>query len=218
MTKIAVVLTLAVALSCLTISTVQADPLTGGQAVKYMNNSLKAAALPVWKITQDGTVDSVPWVDHTPNPRFSIYDTNGDNTTDPSTWVDDVVLDKETGLVWERSPDSFTNNWYYLVYLAYNKCLGGRKGWRLPTIEELNSLVDPNEPPPTLISGHPFVNVGTGFYWSSTTDAEYITTFNAWGVVFSSGNAGKQVKDYSFPAWFVRGGNGYASGDWHSTP
>lgn len=87
---------------------------------------------PIWQITQEGTAKSVNWVDHTPKPRFAIYDagTPGDET-------DDVVLDKETGLVWERAPSSEEMNWIYaIVFYSYNKYLGGRKGWRLPTVAD----------------------------------------------------------------------------------
>ena len=54
-----------------------------------------------------------------------------------------AVLDKETGLVWEKSPDTNTRDgdaaWAYCV----EKTVGSRKGWRLPTVEELASLVNP---------------------------------------------------------------------------
>jgi len=72
-----------------------------------------------------------------------------------------AVLDKETGLVWEKSPDAA----FFLppappTYLMCNyKTVGGRKGWREPTIEELASLIDPTQTSPALPSGHPFTNV-----------------------------------------------------------
>lgn len=56
----------------------------------------------------------------------------------------DAVLDKETGLVWEKSPDTTTRHWANATIYAYQKTVGGRKGWRLPTVEELASLVDSN--------------------------------------------------------------------------
>jgi hypothetical protein len=137
MKKIAVGLTLAVVFCCLTISSAQADPLEASQAKNYMHNSKKAAAIPIWKITQDKATgnppDSVQWVDAC-NERFAIYDTNGDNTTEQSTWVDDVVLDKETGLVWERSPSTSATNWFFAIGEAYAKYLGGRMGLRLTTV------------------------------------------------------------------------------------
>jgi len=102
---------------------------------------------------EDGTDKSVKWIDHSPNPRFAIYDSNT-----PTDEADDVVLDKETGLVWERAPSSGMMNWDTAVCNCYDKYLGGRKGWRLPTIEELTSFVDPNNNP-TLPVGHPFSNV-----------------------------------------------------------
>ncbi|MBC8232578.1 DUF1566 domain-containing protein, partial [bacterium] len=159
--KTAVVLTLTVASCFALIWLVQAgpdagplDPVTKIWAIFNLRNRNMATSIPIWQITQDGTAKSVIWVDHKPNPRFAIYDagTPGDET-------DDVVLDKETGLVWERAPDMSTMDWYDALLYSYQVYLGGRMGWRLPTIEELASLVDPSEGPPTLSKDHPFINV-----------------------------------------------------------
>ena len=73
----------------------------------------------------------------------------------------EAVLDKNTGLVWERSPQTTTATWNDALYTCINKNVGGQKGWRLPSIAELASLSDPSVAPPgpTLPPGHPFLNV-----------------------------------------------------------
>jgi hypothetical protein len=120
-----------------------------------------------------------------------------------------AVLDKETGLVWEKSPSSQAKNWDAAVGLCYILELGGRKGWRLPTIEQLASLVDTSQSSPALPAGHPFTGVLQGWplYWSATT-AAYDKTL-ALMVVFDTGYVGLYEKDYNFYSWCVRGGQGY---------
>ncbi|HKA41023.1 MAG TPA: DUF1566 domain-containing protein [Burkholderiales bacterium] len=58
-------------------------------------------------------------------------------------WNSEAVLDRETGLVWQRSPVGH-GRWN----VASSQCLlaktGGRVGWRLPTVNELASLLDPS--------------------------------------------------------------------------
>lgn len=83
-----------------------------------------------------------------------------------------AVLDKETGLVWARYPGTEYLYWEDAMNYCWNLTIGGRKGWRLPSIEELASLVDPALVDPTtmkpaLPDGHPFVNVPSSS-WCST--------------------------------------------------
>jgi len=92
----------------------------------------------------------------------------------------EAVLDKNTGIVWEKSPATtshFGLNNPNPPYGARKHCLrrttGGQMGWRLPSIHELLSLMDPSNPTgnPDLPVGHPFQNLGN-FYWSATQDIQ----------------------------------------------
>ena len=91
----------------------------------------------------------------------------------------EAVLDKNTGLVWEKSPQiesdpDIAYNWFPARVYCLNKTVGGQKGWRLPSAPELVSLIDPSvgPPGPTLPPGHPFTNVSTNVpYWTATTSA-----------------------------------------------
>jgi hypothetical protein len=88
---------------------------------------------------------------------------------------DEAVLDRETGLVWERQPSNQTFAWSNARLLCAQKAVGGRGGWRLPAFNELASLVDPtvtNPAMPRLPAGHPFQNVQPGMYWTATLFAE----------------------------------------------
>lgn len=87
-----------------------------------------------------------------------------------------AVLDKETGIVWQRSPGGGTVSWYGAQWGCWGSIAGARRGWRLPTIQELESVMDYSNPSwencwGYLPCGHPFLNLqqdGVG-YWSSTT-------------------------------------------------
>lgn len=116
-----------------------------------------------------------------------------------------AVLDRETGLVWERSPSIELFSWDNRGHNCISKTIGGRKGWRLPSVVELGTLVDPNVafPGPTLPAGHPFTNILSTFYWSSTKDAHDPTA--AWGFDYQGGDSDTKALLDSFPAWCVRG-------------
>jgi hypothetical protein len=115
-----------------------------------------------------------------------------------------AVLDKETGLVWEKSPDTTPIKWYDAVTYCYNKTVGGRKGWRLPMVEELASLIDTTQTNPALPSGHPFINVQSGLYWLCTGIASNPTY--AYLVDLSNGLVSNGDNDPYHYVWAVRGG------------
>lgn len=121
----------------------------------------------------------------------------------------EAVLDKETGLVWERSPDINTRNWYEGITYAYRKEIGGRKGWRLPTVEELASLIDTDNSDPALPVGHPFINVQSyvADYMSSTTDAS--NSSRMWYVRLDDGGVDYGNKSSHGFVWCVRGRQGH---------
>ncbi len=136
-------------------------------------------------------------------PRFIVL----------SNWSSAAVLDRETGLVWEQAPDG-TNAYPWsnadVTLTAAWHCntlsVGNRKGWRLPTLQELASLVDPSESTPALPAGHPFSNVQSALYWSASTLASNAS--DAWRVNLDDGNVFIVGKSNASFVWCVRGGQG----------
>jgi hypothetical protein len=118
----------------------------------------------------------------------------------------DAVLDNETGLVWEKSPQTTAVSSSNARLTCANKAIGGRKVWRLPSLSELASLVDPSvaSPGPTLPVGHPFLAVQSANYWSASADAENPAL--RWGVGFNNGVVLGLSKSFDQRAWCVRGG------------
>lgn len=101
---------------------------------------------------QDGELRlGVPW----PEPRFSFDE--------------HTVRDNLTGLTWTRLADLAGGPLTWRE--ALDVVAGLEAGpWRLPTINELESLVDASRHTPALPQDHPFTNVQDG-YWSSTTSS-----------------------------------------------
>jgi len=80
------------------------------------------------------------------------------------------VLDNETGLIRERSPEhTITRNWQEAIQYCHSKNHAGRRGWRLTAVEESLSLVDSYQSNPALPAGNPFINITTNDYITATT-------------------------------------------------
>jgi len=104
-----------------------------------------------------------------------------------SNFASAAVLDRNTGLVWEKSPDPAPHKWDFARTSCAAKEVGGQMGWRLPSLPELASLIDRSVTQgPTLPTGHPFATGATGvqsaFYRSATTIGMDLP--RAWVVTF----------------------------------
>ena len=119
----------------------------------------------------------------------------------------DAVLDRETQLVWVRAP----RNQLRTFLGAFNSCyateIGGRLGWRLPTMPEVTSLLDRTQISPPLPPGHPFdVSALTRDVWTASsvqgTDQAYTQDVRNDGFLGSFAKTG--LRNY----WCVRGGGG----------
>ena len=145
--------------------------------------------------------------------RFIVL-SNWKDTNFPSGGA--AVLDRETGLVWERSPVKGGFGWSSAVSTCVARRTGNRFGWRLPTVNELASLFDPSATNvPFLPSGHPFGDFPTGStdFWTVTpgTDTE-AAGHRSVGYTLSIGGPSfslDHVSPDTFPlgVWCVRGGH-----------
>lgn len=136
---------------------------------------------------------------------------------------DEAVLDKETGLVWERSPSQLVGTVSSSLYQEYCTALtvGGRMGgWRVPSVEELASLVDTSSyfaGEPSLSTGHPFDTdcssggcVAATTYWTTNTKNtipnRYVVDFSVGSIKMIYDNAWdpKLLQYPKNPIWCVR--------------
>jgi len=154
-------------------------PATGQRA------SVGGDGRPTSALGDDGRLQTgVPW----PDPRFEADD--------------EVVVDRLTGLEWTRRADladglTTCDEAYRAVEAVH---IAGRR-WRLPTLNELESLVDVSACDPALPRDRPFTDVRDA-YWSSTSSAYEPD----WSMVLylASGAVGVgQKKGRSFSVWAV---------------
>jgi hypothetical protein len=113
-----------------------------------------------------------------------------------------AVLDKETGLVWERNPQfNWVQSWNNTVNACYSK-ISLRGGWRLPTVEELSSLRVGGGGLP---GGHPFQNIQITDipYWTITIGES--DSSQAYAVPFFNVVPDKFDKTSNYFTWCVRG-------------
>ena len=148
--------------------------------------------MPCARTGQDGGLRvGVTW----PQPRFLQHD--------------QTVLDKLTGLMWTKdaSPAEFPLMWQEA--LDYVKGMNtseayGFSDWRLPNRRELFSVVSHVNINPALPENHSFINVFSGYYWTSTTCARLPS--QAWYVHLGGARVFKGMKHGSYMVWPVRGG------------
>jgi len=114
-----------------------------------------------------------------------------------------TVLDKGTGLCWQRNMSSFydydgtTLNWTDAKNYCSGLSLGGHSNWNLPTKEELMSLTDLSRSSPAIVGGNnnKFQNVVNNLYWTVST---YHAAGNAWIVNLYGGGGYFNDKSSSY--------------------
>ena len=124
-------------------------------------------------------------------------------------WGSAAVLDRETGLVWERTPASTTSDWVNALFSCRAQLVGNRRGWRLPSYEELTSLLDPTQSNPALPAGI-FLGIGpSDVFWTASIDESEADA--AWIVQIASATTNQTaimtLPTNLFRSWCVRGGS-----------
>ncbi|HSW63111.1 MAG TPA: DUF1566 domain-containing protein [Dissulfurispiraceae bacterium] len=121
----------------------------------------------------------------------------------------DCMIDNLTGLMWSKNADlpNGVMTWNDAIDYANNLPLCGHSDWRLPNVNELNSIINANEPDSTTwLVAQGFINVRVGsFYWSSTTASENTTEARA--VFMYNGSTFAQPKEGPnyYSVWPIRG-------------
>lgn len=125
---------------------------------------------------------------------------------------DGTVTDTLTDLIWMKNADAFgevtweeaLTNARRLAHGSYGLSDNSSPGdWRLANIRELLSLIDYGRANPILPDEHPFDNVRSAIYWSSTTLAPAAKL--AWMMTLGIGPTVFVVKRTPARMWAVRG-------------
>jgi hypothetical protein len=117
-----------------------------------------------------------------------------------------AVRDNNTGLVWEKSPLETTSDWSGARMQCAEKNVGGTRGWRLPSVVELSSLIDPSLTPP-YVQTSVFPTVKVNPYWSETANGDSTSPYGSskLTVNFGDGLTGLTSKGSQSQVWCVRG-------------
>ena len=101
---------------------------------------------------------------------------------------DGTVRDNNTELTWQQTSDAAQRSWSdAAAYCTQLKLAGG--GWRLPTLKELLTIVDPARTTAPVIDSKVFPGTPADTFWSANSFAA--DTKYAWTIDFRYGNSAK---------------------------
>ena len=141
---------------------------------------------------QDGDIlAGIAW----PDPRFEIVNLA-------------CIVDNLTGLMWARDTSALAANWQQgVVNLPSTYFACGLDGWRIPNINELQSLINAEQPDnASWLALRRFIFPFSAElpYWTSTSSADD-PTLNAWVVDMVDGSVFPDNKGFTHLLWPVRG-------------
>jgi len=184
-------LVLVLAASLLPLATAQAAPADLPETGQTTCTDATGFVIACAGTGQDGDLRAgVAW----PNPRFTV----GTGA------MVDCVTDNLTSLMWVRAPSATAVAWTAAPAGANTLTLCGFSDWRLPNINELESLVNSGVADSSIyLNTQGFSGVQPTVYWSSSS---YAGSALAWTVYMNIGYVVTFDKSNSFSVWPVRAG------------
>jgi len=122
----------------------------------------------------------------------SNFGEDPDYIINPPSYTDNgngIINDNVTGFVWQKEDDNAIRGWDTASAYCDNLTLGGYTDWRMPTINELMSIIDYSGTGGAAINSTYFphtIHWSMSQYWSVTASPN--NAGNAWDVVFDNGS------------------------------
>ena len=174
-----------------------------------------------WSATPRDNLNVKAWImnfengfDNDPEKSDSLYVRAVRGGRSESRFVDNrdgTVTDTSTGLMWQQATAAFPETWARALSYCEGMTLAGYTDWRLPNINELDSIVSLSSNTLTIDANH-FPDTRGSYYWSATTFPKDSFTDFAAGISFGSGYDFCDGKSNFYYVRAVRGGQYRSSG------
>ena len=181
-----------------------------GRDATHNDDSDGHAGFSFTKLDPNGSALANQAADYAATPWFCVQDNVTGLTWEVKT-DDGTEQDKDNTYQWggltaqgrdhvDRQGD-YHDDWNVLVNYANNNALCGYTDWRVPTREELLSIVDYGTYNPAIDTDY-FPNTVSSWYWTSSPYAS--DSNNAWLVYFGNGNGSDVYRNYNGQLRLVR--------------
>ncbi len=118
----------------------------------------------------------------------------------------EIVEDTKLSLMWQdnSAAKSSKKKWKSAKKYCQNLSLAGYDSWRLPTYEELLTIVDYDRYAPAIVPSFQYTAIDYTYYWTTSVHASDVKC--AWAIFFfGGGSASRQYKDGERHVRCVRG-------------
>lgn len=167
--------------------------LSDGKSADTNSVSFNITVTP-WSLTKTGQTTS--YVNY--DDGYDQYGTANSFTRDSA----GVVTDNVNGLMWQNTSSIAVRTWTSAETYCNDLTLDGYSDWRLPSLTDLESIVDYSKQDPAV--SNEFYNAGTlYYYWSSTPNNQL--TDQAWAMSLFYGREYTAPKSNSQYVMCVRG-------------